>query len=117
MRIWDVPVRRLCRNHLLGEHRELHAVWNIITLGKKGYATHPETRRWVGKLGALFARHEEEVREMTRRGWKHESPLDEGLASGSIRQDAFVTPPEEQRRMLTCRGCGCFGDQKEKHRR
>jgi hypothetical protein len=25
MRIWDIEPRKLCRNHLLGEHRELHA--------------------------------------------------------------------------------------------
>ncbi len=108
MRIWDVPVGQLCRGHLLGEHRELHAVWNIITLGKKGYATHPETRRWIGKLHALFARHEEQVREITRRGWRHESPLDEGLAAGSTRQDTLITPTEEQERMLIERRCGCF---------
>jgi hypothetical protein len=109
MRIWDVPVDQLCRNHLLGEHRELHAVWSIITLEKRGYSAHPETRRWVGKLGALYRRHEQEVREITRRGWRHESPLDEGLAAGLTRQDTFVTPEREQRRILTERGCGCFG--------
>jgi hypothetical protein len=108
MRIWDVPVDRLCRNHLLGEHRELHAVWNIITLGKKGYATHPETRRWVGKLGALYLRHDQQAREIARRGWRHESPLDEALAQGSKRQDTFVTDIEEQRQILVGRGCGCF---------
>ena len=26
MRIWDIPLDRLCRNHLLGEHNELHAI-------------------------------------------------------------------------------------------
>jgi hypothetical protein len=43
MRIWDISPKRLCRNHLLGEHRELHAVWSVLTKGKKGYARHPET--------------------------------------------------------------------------
>jgi hypothetical protein len=108
MRIWDVPVDRLCRSHLLGEHRELHAVWNIITLGKKGYAAHPETKRWIGKLRALYRRHEEQVREIERRGWRHESPLDEALASGEAYQDSFVTPVDEQERILIERGCGCF---------
>ncbi len=31
MRIWDIPPKLLCRNHLLGEHRELHAIWSILT--------------------------------------------------------------------------------------
>lgn len=108
MRIWDVPVEHLCRNHLLGEHRELHAVWNIITLGKRGYAAHPETRRWVGKLAALYGRHEQQVREIVRRGWRHDSPLEASLATGATHQDTFVTPVDEQRRILVERGCGCF---------
>jgi len=108
VRIWDVPVEHLCRNHLLGEHRELHAVWNIITLGKSGYATHPETRRWVGKLAALYGRHEQQVLEITRRGWRHASPLDTALATGTTRQETFVTPVAEQRRILAERECGCF---------
>ncbi len=32
MRIWDIEPVRLCRAHLLGEHRELHGLWNILTL-------------------------------------------------------------------------------------
>jgi len=36
---------KLCRNHLLGEHREIHAIWAVITEKKKGYSMHPETIR------------------------------------------------------------------------
>jgi hypothetical protein len=32
---------KLCRNHLLGEHQELHAIWSVLVNGKKGYAHHP----------------------------------------------------------------------------
>jgi sugar lactone lactonase YvrE len=58
MRIWDVPPSLLCRQHLLGEHRELHGLWRIITEDRQGYAKHPETRRWRGKLAALYERHD-----------------------------------------------------------
>ena len=61
MRIWDIPVEKLCRNHLLGEHRELHAIWSILINNKKGYAHHPETVRWKGKQKALYLRHEQLV--------------------------------------------------------
>jgi hypothetical protein len=61
MRIWDLEPRFLCDRHLLGEHRELHAIWTILTLGRRGYANHPETRRWRGRLAALYARHESQV--------------------------------------------------------
>ena len=76
MRIWDLEPACLCRSHLLGEHRELHAVWAILTQDKRGYRHHPETRRWEGKLAALYRRHEALVAEMTRRGYRHASPLD-----------------------------------------
>jgi len=46
MRIWDLHPGYLDRKRLLGEHRELHGLFNVVYLGKKGYARHPETLRW-----------------------------------------------------------------------
>ncbi|MFH1403451.1 MAG: pyrimidine dimer DNA glycosylase/endonuclease V [Candidatus Altiarchaeota archaeon] len=107
MRIWDIPPGFLCRQHLLGEHRELHAVWNIITEGKKGYSHHPETLRWSGKLNALYLRHEQLVREIVGRGYCHHSPLDRGKAWGKRIQRDYVDSLEEQRRILKGKRCGC----------
>ena len=107
MRIWDVPPERLCSNHLLGEHSELHGVWSIITQDKRGYADHPEVLRWKGKLKALYLKHREIVEEMERRGFNHNSPLDPALATGSAEQDTFVDPPAEQIRKLNEKGCAC----------
>lgn len=108
MRIWDIDPALLCRAHLLGEHRELHAVWNVHTLGKTGYARHPETLRWQGKLRALYARHEALVGEMERRGYRHGSPLDPALATGSPEQTLFVDPPARQIELLRAKPCPCF---------
>ena len=36
MRIWDVRPEELCRLHLFGEHRELHAIWAILTRDEGG---------------------------------------------------------------------------------
>ena len=108
MRIWDLPPQMLCRNHLLGEHRELHAVWAILTEGKKGYANHPETLRWKGKLKALYKRHEAQVKEMIHRGYRHESPLDVALATGEAEQKEYTDLPRKQKELLTEKGCGCF---------
>jgi len=108
MRIWDLPPRRLCRQHLLGEHVELHAIWSVLTKGKKGYALHPETLRWKGKLKALQRRHERLVVEMTRRGYRHASPLDRRLATGSGVQRAFVDSVPAQIRILRKKGCSCL---------
>jgi hypothetical protein len=107
MRIWDVPPDLLCRAHLLGEHRELHGLWNILTKGKVGYSRHPETRRWDGRLAALYDRHEALVGEMARRGYRHASPLDPLLAVGSSVQDRFIDPPREQLRLLREKPCPC----------
>ncbi len=100
MRIWNVPCAELDSQHLLGEHRELHGLWTILVreaeqrqTGEKrqiGYANHPETRRWRGRLGAIFLRHDEEVAEMLRRGFTgHQSPLDRSLVGG----DSWELPP------------------------
>jgi Pyrimidine dimer DNA glycosylase len=109
MRIWDVAPRHLCRQHLLGEHRELHGLWNILTLhnGRGGYSAHPETKRWAGKTKALFDRHEQLVTEMERRGYQHRSPLDRAAATGLRKQNVFIDSPEEQERLLAEKSCEC----------
>ncbi len=68
MRIWDLPSNKLCKNHLLGEHSELYAMWAVITEKKKGYSMHPETIRWKDKLRAMYSMHEELVKGMSHRG-------------------------------------------------
>jgi hypothetical protein len=108
MRIWDIPPAKLCRNHLLGEHNELHAMWNILTQGKTGYSNHPETKRWQGKLKSLFTVHEAIVQEMLARGYNHKSPLDKKFATGKLIQDEFVDPVERQIELLKQKGCHCY---------
>ncbi|MDQ3043809.1 MAG: pyrimidine dimer DNA glycosylase/endonuclease V [Chloroflexota bacterium] len=107
MRIWDLPPTTLCRPHLLGEHREIHALWRVLITGTRGYAHHPETRRWRGKLQALYRRHEALASEMRRRGYRHESALNPALATGSAIQDEYVSTPDEQRSNLRVKGCAC----------
>lgn len=107
MRIWDVPPSVLCRKHLLGEHRELHALWTILTENKKGYTHHPETLRWKGKLKALFLRHEAQVEEMHDRGYNHKSNLNKHLATGSAKQTEWVNSISEQKELLKNKQCDC----------
>jgi hypothetical protein len=109
MRVWDVHPKYLCRQHLLGEHRELHGLWNILTKhqGKGGYSQHPETRRWVGRLRALYLRHQALVREMNKRGYNHRTPLDKSLAKGKATQDVFIDSPKRQLVILKEKPCEC----------
>lgn len=110
MRIWDIEPKELCRKHLLGEHRELHGLWNILTKhgGVGGYARHPETLRWVGKSKALYTRREALITEFGARGYKHHTPLDKSLAKGKTVQDRFITTIPEQRVILQAKECECF---------
>ena len=107
MRIWDISPSKLCRNHLLGEHRELHAMWIVITENKKGYSLHPETLRWKGKLKAMYLRHEQLVVEMIKRGYNHQSPLDKRKATGKSFQDVFIDVPSKQIQILREKRCNC----------
>jgi hypothetical protein len=107
MRVWDISPRILCRQHLLGEHRELHGLWNIHVHHKQGYSRHPETCRWQGKLKALYLRHELLVKEMTRRGYRHASPLNRAFATGTAHQRIFIHTVKEQKEILRKKKCDC----------
>ncbi len=110
MRIWDINPKYLCRKHLLAEHRELHGLWNILTKhsGKGGYSRHPETLRWFGKQKALYLRHEALVKEFSKRGYKHHTPLETRFAIGQGKQNKFINTLKEQRILLKNKGCECF---------
>lgn len=72
-RMWMVDPKMLCRQHLLGEHAELHMIASNLRLGRsiEGYiqinAIEPKS---------VKRRHDELVAEMVSRGMKHRSPLD-----------------------------------------
>lgn len=73
MRQWAYPPPLMCRQHLLGEHNEHHALLGILRLGMsvKGYLD-----------GGLFdpptlkTRHDQLVDEMVRRQYNHHTPLE-----------------------------------------
>lgn len=85
-------------------------MWNIIIGHKRrvSYYRHPETRRWRWRPKALYRRHEEQVAEFERRGYRHNSPLDLDTAWwGEDRQTEFVNTVEEQKAILEKKGCEC----------
>lgn len=109
MRIWDIPVEKLCRKHLLGEHNELHAIFSIIVNNHRGFANHPEVKRWRNNLRGLSDRHRQQVVEMERRGYRHISDLGDHLLSSS--KKTYWQTPEQQTRILKEKSkrmkCGC----------
>lgn len=105
MRIWDLSPGYLNRGSLLGEHRELHGLHSIIVNGKKGYANHPETLRWVGALGGLVERHNQLIAEMSLRGYVDRTPLVSEEAEVCW-PPVFIDPPGDQIEILR----GKYGD-------
>jgi hypothetical protein len=75
VRIWCVPVTELDRQHLLGEHAELHCIVGALLDKYKAYQNHPETLRFKDRIDELYFRHNEQVQEMQKRGYVHNSPL------------------------------------------
>jgi hypothetical protein len=73
MRMWMVDPKIMCRQHLLGEHAEIHMFIATIRHGKsvKGYL-----QKGLLEVHNLYARHEELVEEMNRRGYNHNSKVD-----------------------------------------
>jgi hypothetical protein len=74
MRMWMVNPRIMCRQHLLGEHAEIHMFIGAISRGKavKGYL-----EKGLLEVHNLYSRHEELVEEMKRRGYHHHSDVEE----------------------------------------
>lgn len=110
MRIWDrIAPERLCRQHLLGEHRELHAIWTIITEDRDGYSNHPEVKRWRDSqaLAALEVRHDALVAAMRKRGYQHHSPLP--MTDRAAPRVAAIAPPawDDQELSLAAKDCAC----------
>jgi hypothetical protein len=72
MRMWMVNPRILCRKHLLGEHVEVHMLSAWLLRGKR-------IDGWVDgnclEPRSIGARHRALAAELTRRGYKHRSPL------------------------------------------
>jgi hypothetical protein len=68
-------VSELERQHLLGEHAELHCIVGALLGRYKAYRNHPQTLRFKDRIHELYSRHEEQAQEMQKRGYHHKSPL------------------------------------------
>jgi len=99
MRIWDIDPGYLNNGSLLAEHRELHALYNVLTKDLPGFATQRELHRWRDHIPALIQRHRRLVAEMKLRGITHRSPLPSALSDLDWPND-FVDNPDRQFALL-----------------
>jgi uncharacterized protein YbgA (DUF1722 family) len=101
MRVWDIHPGYLSNRSLSGEHGEIHALYSIISQKKSGYSRHPETLRWAEHLGFLLLRHDLVLKEMTLRGFNHNSPCPSvGSIEGKIDLVPYIDLPEVQFEIL-----------------
>ncbi|EEG77944.1 DUF1722 domain-containing protein [Dethiobacter alkaliphilus] len=100
MRVWDIHPGYLSRQSLLGQHAEIHAIINIIVNKKRGYAAHPETKRWKENLVPLVARHDLTVKEMRLRKFKHASPAAVTEVDKGKQALVYLDSPAEQFQLL-----------------
>ena len=101
MRMWMVNPEMMCRQHLLGEHLELHMIVGCLQKAKslQGYL-----RKGLVELNAIEKRHNEIAAEMTSRGYSHKSPLP---AFGyDIKNTGFVNKRQSLKELLRrCKEC------------
>lgn len=71
-RMWMINPKLMCRQHLLGEHKELHqAVGSILkNRSLKGHLDKGQI-----EVHNIISRHKTLVKEMKARGYNHKSPL------------------------------------------
>lgn len=74
LRMWMVNLKMLCAQHLLGEHRELHAIVGSLRI-KNSFQGYIDNN--LVEVKSITERHQYIVEEMTVRGYKHKSPLEE----------------------------------------
>lgn len=100
MRMWMVNPRRMCDQHLLGEHVELHMLVGTL-LRKRSVAGFVANR--LIEVHNVRRRHAALVAEMTRRGMTHRSPLPAFRATRLGKVNIRVNLRELARRCRACR--------------
>jgi hypothetical protein len=100
MRMWMVNPRLMCRKHLLGEHVELHMLAGTL---RRGIGVRGFLENKLIEIHNMQRRHEELVREMKRRGFRHASPLPRAPQRRGGRVDRRANLVELARRCKDCR--------------
>ena len=73
MRMWMVNPKCLCRQHLLGEHNEIHKA--VGNLNHSGIWTKALTKKGYLEPQHFISRHNRLAKEMKCRNYNHKSPI------------------------------------------
>lgn len=105
MRMWMVDPGKMCAQHLLGEHREVHMIIGSL-LRKKNLKGFLENRL-IEPL-SISKRHDALVEEMHGRGYKHNTPVNTVPDTGylGILESTRVDSRKSERDLAErCREC------------
>ena len=101
MRMWMVDPQVMCRKHLLGEHVELHMLAGHLARNRSiaGFV-----RNNCVQPSSIGRRHAALSLEMSRRGYRHASPLKQPTAHAhnKVRVDQVLAQAELIRRCPDC---------------
>ena len=103
MRMWMVSPSEMCRDHLLGEHRELHTLVGTLRAGK-GFDGYLENG--LLEFKSVIGRHNAIVAEMARRGYQHATPITE-LPDYPEHYNDFAVDQDKSIRVLKSRCNRC----------
>ena len=102
MRMWNINSELLCNKHLLGEHFEIHCA--VGNLGHSGKWTKALAKKGYLEPQNFLFRHNELVKEMITRGFKHNSPLSvRGIKLPIGRIDTKKSIRDLKERCIDCR--------------
>ncbi len=108
--MWMVDPRLMCRKHLLGEHVELHM---LVGSMRSGISLQGFFDNKLIETHNVARRHEQLVREMKRRGFRHASPLANIPRRRGGRVDRRANLAELGRRCAHCRALQRFVSRKK----
>ena len=110
MRMWMVDPKIMCRQHLLGEHSEIHKHrHNFVkkhNMNKRVSLNQIEPK-------SMKKRHDELAREMERRGYEHNSEYTMPDISYLTKESREYTVDTNKSYEDLIKRCGGCGDEKE----
>jgi hypothetical protein len=98
--MWKIPPHLMCRQHLLGEHVEMHMFRSNLVRGRSlaGYLA-----KGLVEIHNLKTRHDELAAEMKARGYSHQSPFQKLQLPKAGRVNTRANFKELERRCPECR--------------
>ena len=102
-RIWGVDPAALCKDHLLGEHKEMHQEVGTLRNHPHGQAiVEGHAEKGQVDTALLQERHDALADEMERRGYTHDSPMDYEDTAGLGEIDVDANRRELAERCAEC---------------